>query len=387
MTRTYKEDSSLYLTYVMGVLFTLHMVIPLYVNSSFLTQFVQESRVGLLYTIGSALTVIAILLTSRMLPRIGNVKMTLGIILLEAVAVFLLATSTIPLVIFIAFFLHLILTILIVFSLDIFVEAFSNNAETGRVRGMYLTVNNIAWVVGPVIAGFLAVGDNFSKVYLVSLVFLLPLAGVLVWYFKDFKDPVYHSLTPLRSLKHVWKIPDVRYIFLANLALRTFFAVMVVYTPLYLTSIGLTFDQIGVIFTVMLSAYILLEYPLGRLADTELGEKEILIAGFIVIVLTAAFLSFITTTSVVWWALALFMTRVGGAMVESMAETYFFKKTDESDTADLSMFRTTIPLGYVIAPLIVTPFLMFFSLQWIFVLAACIALPGIFFGLKIHDTL
>jgi len=137
---------------------------------------------------------------------------------------------------------------------------------------------------------------------------------------------------------------------------------MVIYTPIYLNQhLGIDWTQIGMIFTIMLLPFIFLQFPLGRLADTRLGEKEIMAIGFGILVVSTAALSFITTTSFWVWALALFATRVGASAVAVMNETYFFKKTNDTDADLLEFFHykpLTLPLFF---PVLV--FLLISTLQ------------------------
>ena len=107
--------------------------------------------------------------------------------------------------------------------------------------------------------------------------------------------------------------------------------------PIYLNQyVGFTWDKIGIIFTIVLLPYMLFEFPLGKLADRWLGEKEFLIIGFVIMAGATGALTFITSTSIVVWTIALFMTRVGGSFTEIMSETYFFKQIDDGDVNIIS---------------------------------------------------
>jgi MFS family permease len=93
---------------------------------------------------------------------------------------------------------------------------------------------------------------------------------------------------------------------------------MTVYCPIYLhTTIGLSWSEIGVIITVMLLPFVLIELPLGRLADKKYGEKEIMIIGFLILGLSTMGLAFITSTNVWVWAIALLVTRIGQRLLKS----------------------------------------------------------------------
>jgi len=139
--------------------------------------------------------------------------------------------------------------------------------------------------------------------------------------------------------------------------------------------------------TIMLIPYAVLEYPFGKMADKLWGEKELLSIGFVVVALATASLSFIAGASVIVWTLVLIGTRIGAAAIESMNETYFFKKIDSTDSNILGFFRMVQPLGYVVGPLIATVLLSFIDFQYLFLAFGIILLWGLTYSLSIRDTL
>jgi MFS family permease len=163
---------------------------------------------------------------------------------------------------------------------------------------------------------------------------------------------------------------------------------MVIYAPLYLYNIiGLSWSEIGIIFTIMLTPFVILEYPLGVIADKYLGEKEILMLGFgIAGTATIVFGTLGESVPLAAWGFVLFLTRVGASMIESMTEIYFFKKITDRNTNIISVFRNTIPVAYTIAPIIASVLLFRLPYQALFVILGFICWMGIFLSLRIHDT-
>ena len=60
--------------YVLAFLFTLHISISAYVNSTFLTKIVSEKYVGLLYTVAAIITLVLLSQSARILKYFGNRK-------------------------------------------------------------------------------------------------------------------------------------------------------------------------------------------------------------------------------------------------------------------------------------------------------------------------
>jgi predicted MFS family arabinose efflux permease len=139
-------------------------------------------------------------------------------------------------------------------------------------------------------------------------------------------------------------------------------------------------------FSIMLAPFLLLEAPLGRLADKVLGEKELLITGFFIMALATGTMYFFTQTSFALWAGILFMTRVGAACVEVMTETYFFKKINAGDAAVVGLNRAVRPFAGLVGPLIATGLLVYISLPSLFLALAIFTLLGIPVAVALKDT-
>lgn len=374
--------------YIMYFFFTLHFVLPLYINSNFLNTLVSETSTSLVFAIAAALAIFSMSAVARMLPRFGNYRTTIGLLLLEIGAVAVLAVQNAPIWILIAaFMLHWILTAVIRFNLDVFLEKFSDDKKTGEIRGTLITLNYVAFILGPLIAGFIIGEDAFWQIYLISGVLILPLLTILLKKFQHFADPSYAATTLWQSLSKVWRDVNVRFVLGAMLILQLFFAMMVVYTPIYLHQyVGLSFSSIGIIFSIMLVPFVLLGRPLGEIADRYLGEKELLIAGFIITALFTGSLSFVTSSAIWVWGALLFGTRIGATMIQVMSEGYFFKHVESYDTDAISVLRMIRPAAYVIGPALASIMLIYAPLEFIFVGMAGILLCGVLVTWPIVDT-
>jgi len=102
----------------------------------------------------------------------------------------------------------------------------------------------------------------------------------------------------------------------------------------------------------MLLPFVIFQYPAGKLADSGWGEKKIMSLGFLIMGISCCALAFITSSSVLIWAVALFITRIGASIAEVMIEAYFFKKVSPENSDLLTSFRVTRYGAYIIAPAI-----------------------------------
>lgn len=378
----------LYTFCIAGFIFALHNSLPTYINSTFLSKFVSEDIVSMLYIVSSVLTIFAFLSYHHVLNKIGNYKAAITSISVQIILLLILAYGSSVFTILPAFVFSLVISSLLALSLDIFLEDQTAKRETGGIRGIFLTAVNAGWVIAPLITGALLDGTtNYPIVYAGALILILPFAYIIKKNFSNFKDPHYSHATVKATAHKVFHCRDLKKIFIANIILQSFYAWMIIYTPIYLYKyVGFGWDDIGLMFTIMLLPFVLVDYPLGKLADKKYGETEIMSVGFLILGIATISLAYISGKNIFLWTSILFLTRIGAATVEMMIETYFFKKVPEKDLDILGFFRITRPAAYIIAPLIATLALSTVGHQAMFIILGTICLCGLYFSLTIRDT-
>jgi hypothetical protein len=377
--------------YVTILLLVFHTFVVAYINSSFLEQFISAKSIGTIYTLGSALSVLIFLFISRVLQNVGNFKLTVLLLFTNFFAVLGMAFATsleeaVPL-----FIVHLITIPLIIFNLDVFMEERIglDESSTGSSRGLLLTLASLVGAIAPLVSGLLIdpTSGNFATAYLVSAATLVPVLIILIFFFKDFSDPDYDEIDVFSAIHTFWININIRSVFIAQFLLQMFFMMMVVYTPLYLTgTIGLSWAEFGIIMFFAQMAYVILEYPIGIIADRYIGEKEMMCFGFLIITISTAWISFVTLPSVLVWSIIMFTTRVGAALVEVTTESYFFKQTKSSDAQIISFFRVTRPLAYVLGAVVASLSLLYVPFNMLFIVFALLMIPAMFCTLYIEDT-
>lgn len=383
-----KQDKRLTAIYTSNILLSFHYYLLVYINSSFLSSYFSASQVSVLYIIGSFINFIFLLNISRVLEKIGNFKLIIYLIIAEIFAAFGLAFAVVPALIAIYFITYQICTTTLSFGLDILLESVSTNEErTGRIRGTYLTLANITLVIAAAMVAFILTDGDYYKVYLTSIIFILPMYFVIKKYFKNFKDGEPKHLKIKETIQDYLRNKDLFNVHTAHLFLQIFYSYMVIYVPIYLSKyIGFSWHEIGIMFTIMFLPFILFEFPAGRLADKKYGEKEMMTIGFIIMSLFTLFISFISTKSFILLTIILFMTRVGAALVEITTDSYFFKKVDKTNTNIIGFYRMSNPLSYIIAPILATLSLQFLEFSNIFIILGGLMILGCHYSLSLHDT-
>ena len=140
------------------------------------------------------------------------------------------------------------------------------------------------------------------------------------------------------------------------------------------------------IFTAMLVPFVILQYPMGILADKKFGEKDFLIFSVILMSLSTAIIYFTSVRSVLAWSIILFITRIGAALIEVLCDSYFYKQIDGQDVDMIDFFRTAASAGYIFATLLSALLLIFLPLKFAFILVAIITLTGIYPAFKLRDS-
>jgi hypothetical protein len=87
------------------------------------------------------------------------------------------------------------------------------------------------------------------------------------------------------------------------------------------------------------------------------------------------------------WAVLLFATRIGVAMLEILRDSYFYKRIDMDDIEIIDFFRTARPVGYMAAALISTGMLaMNFSIKSLYLVLVVVIFTGLIPALKLSDN-
>ncbi|MCX6744530.1 MAG: MFS transporter [Candidatus Parcubacteria bacterium] len=359
-----------------------------YVQSTYLNQFFNLNWVSLVFIITYVVTFFVINEYSNFIARFNNFRTAIAALVVKLLSLLIFIFCANPTLVFIGFVLFTVSFNLIFINFDIFLEAFSANVKTGRIRGTYFTIYNLGWLVSPFMAGQILEKFGFKFLFRLDLVLTVLVVLVLLYSFRQFTNH-YQSrhFSMVKTLREILRRKNIKKIFYCAFILNFFYAVMLIYTPIHLNQyIGLAWGDIGLVFTIMLLPFVLLQYPAGYLADKYWGEKEILTAGLIIMALASAAIFFVNTTSLLIWGIILLISRIGASLVEIMRESYFFKKVDVEDIELINALRSTVPLSYILAPMIVGLLLYFLSLNYIFLILGIIVLTGLYPALTLKDT-
>lgn len=316
-------------------------------------------------------------LFAPLVKREGLWRLVLSFIVLEALSLLLLGFVPYAGAAVIALLGFLIFSPALYLTLDVFLEkSVSDESGTGGIRGMFLTMQNVSQIIAPFLAGLMLTASVYWHVYAASAAFLAGAFIVAAIFLKRFDKGGYHTRSLLESGRYVLRHRILYDVVVSQFLLRVFYAWMTIYMPLYLVRyIGFSWSAIGVMFAIMLSPFLILELPLGRMIDKNIvRDHDVLVAGFTLMAVTMAVVPFLATPVFWVWTTVLFISRIGASCTEIATESYFFRHVDGSYADTISFFRFLRPTGYVAAAGLAALSLSVMPLSYsFFVLAACMA--------------
>ncbi len=264
-------------------------------------------------------------------------------------------------------------------SRGIVLRDLSTKKNIPKNEGLIFTTLNIAWMVGPLVAGFLSDRYGFNAVFFVSFLFIV--IAILMWWAMrvNIKDPpsktvdkdIRKNMHDFLSNKKLFKI------FTINLSLGAEMSITYIFVPLYIISSGYSVLWVGLYLFATKIPLIMFEYFIGKQEETS-GVKKYLRYGLIIMSVMSflAFLSTIFLNNVVLTLSLLVVARIGFAFVEPTADSYFFRVTTRSEEQKFyGPFRTSIPLGGIILQLVASVVLLVLPITYVFLIFPLMILP------------
>lgn len=375
--------------YIITFLYQLSLSLLAYFHSTFLFERgYTNQHIGLIFVGSYIFALILILCIPYVVSKVGDrAAFSIGLVItgLSFIGIALTTTPS-PILFLIPFAVGISSSSLVL--IDIFLATVSGDVhKTAGRRGLFISLVHLAIITAQLLAMYLLIRGGFEELYLLSGIAICLIAILSYFLLSKFRDAVYEIPDWRLITKRLLQNKDLVYTFIIQFLLRGFYAMMVIFTPLYLLEyIGIPVEHMGYVFAFMLLPFVVLEIPIGKLEDEKWGEQEVLITGFILVALTTATISFITSSSLWVWALALFATRVGAALVDIGSEAYFFKHVHGSDSGEVSAYRALGPLAFIAAPLLTVLLLFVVPLQYVFLVVAALMLLGVIPALRIQDS-
>lgn len=381
------NEKKLHILSLVSFLFGFAQALLLYVTSDYFSISLNNENVSSFYFIAYIIALVSLLNMHKIIKMLGKSRTFFLFFFFQMcilTGLIFIKPSFLGIIFLIFYIVADYLTWVV---LDVIIEGYSEDKKSGRIRGFHLMILSAGVMAGPFLSTRILSSFDFQGLFIATLILNSIMFIVTLISFGNENGKFRGNLTIKDIGLKIFTNKNVLNIYLVSLCLEAFFALMIVYTPLYLlNNMNLSWQNIGIIFTIMLLPFVLLEYPVGSLADKYFGEKEMIIAGLIIMFISSVAIFFIKTNSIFIWSIALLMTRVGAAMVEILRDSYFYKKIDGRDVDLISFFRTTRSVAYLFATGFSAMLLIIAPMKYIFILIAIIVFIGLYPAIKLIDN-
>ena len=289
------DKKKLELLSFISFLFGFSQSILVYVISDYFRESFGSENVSIFYFISYSVALVGILNMHKIIRNLGKATAMFLFLFFQVCSVtFLIFTQPSAIGVFLLM-IFIISSYLAWVVLDIILEDYSEDKKSGRIRGIHLTILNAGFLIGPLISTQILERFGFNGLFFVAMIISMFMFMVALLGLRGVNQRFGQNLTVRDLIKKIFVNADVMKIYAVSLALEFFFALMVVYTSLRLLELGMSWSKIGIIFTIMLLPFVIFGYLVGLLADKDFGEKEMIILGLIIIMISSGSIFFISS--------------------------------------------------------------------------------------------
>lgn len=264
-------------------------------------------------------------------------------------------------------FIATIIDTLQVMSFGIMVRDKSSKKLLSQNEGLIYVFANVAWLIGPLIAGMIASRYNISIIFFLGGIFML--IAFFLFRFTRIKDSTQVSkvhLNPFKTFFEFFKNRDRVFAYILSGGVNLWFSLIYVFMPLYIIRNGLSELWIGYFLAAAVAPLILFEFYFSKLAG-KIGFKKTFKIGFLIVSLLTVLCFFVTNIFII--LILLVLANIGIAMIEPTTEAYFFDVVNRKDTLRFyGPYNTTIDVNKFVVKIAASLLLIFLPFKFIFLL-------------------
>ena len=289
----------------------------------------------------------------------------------------------------VVFLLGLLLVIVLavnITSFGIIVRDSSRDNSVSKNEGLLYTALNTAWLIGPLLAGFIASRFGERSVFILAAI----LVGCSLIIFKRFsiKDSRTEKkadTNPIKIAKEFFSKKERRMAYILGTGVNFWFSLIYIYMPMHIIQSGINESYVSYFLFAVALPLIIFEYHFGKLAGKQ-GFKKVFFKGYSILFISALVAFFLSNTFLVMGILVL--SSIGVAMVESTTEAYFFDVVNKSEQDKFyGPYNTAMDIGHLFATFLSAVILLFLPFKFIFLLFSLGMLIMIFVSFRIRNVI
>ena len=251
-------------------------------------------------------------------------------------------------------------------TIGIIVKDKSKKGQLVQNEGLIYTFLNIGWVIGPLIAGYIAVRFRLNSVFLISALFIT-IASLIFKYKKIEDSNVKKKIDSniVKNFKDFFKNKDRVIAYFINGGSLSWWILIYLFIPIYKVNSGLSARFVGYFLFAVALPLILTEYKLAKLTS-KYGFKKMFRIGITITIIFTIIAFFLTNIYLV--LLSLVFAAFGMAILEPTAESYFLEILKENEVSRFyGPFYTTHDLNQFVVKIISALILLVLPFKFLFV--------------------
>jgi len=279
-----------------------------------------------------------------------------------------------------------ILGTLRVTSFGIMLKDNSKKGSVSKNVGLMYVFANIAWFLGPVIAGLIVSGIGIRSIFLFASGFLI--FSLIIFdrsKIIDVNKKKSIDKNPLKNFIGFFKSKDRTIAYIISGGVDFWLTIVYLFMPLLIIRSGLEVTWVGYFLGASVIPLITLEFMFSKMA-AKVGFKRIFQIGFFIIG-TITILGFFIQDIYALMGIII-LANVGVAMVEPTTESYFFNILKKKEALQFyGPYNTTSTVGKFLSKIIPSAFLLIFPFKSLFLIFGGVTLGIFFLCFKIRDVI
>ncbi|MDE2188622.1 MAG: MFS transporter [Patescibacteria group bacterium] len=269
-------------------------------------------------------------------------------------------------------------------SLALVAEYFKENR--GRAYGIYNAIKGSGYVISPIVGGFLVFKSNFASIFIASAIIGI-IAFVLAVFLPKTEDGGKEAFREddemsLKAFTKVFRDPVLLPWYLVIVINMFFVGILFGFLPVYISNLGYTPFQSGIIISVVALSYLLIQPVAGILADKN-NPVVVIKTG---LVLSALAIIFITFTHSVLFIILSIIAGVGVGTVWTNTDTLMSKLAKEGRLGEtMGIAGSFKEFGDMVGPLLIGLLSQTLGLSSGFLISGVLGLFSILFIRKIKN--
>src|SRR3989344_4217336 len=238
-----------------------------------------------------------------------------------------------------------------------------------KSEGLMYTFANIAFLIGPLLAGYLSSGSGYSLVFIAgSLFFFTAYFIYRISAIKDSRTSKKLDSNVIKNFIHYFRNKNRVVAYLVGGGVQLWWTFIFLFIPLYMKINNFTTKEIGYFIFATSIPLILTEYYISK-RTSKIGYKKIFILGYLITALFCLLSFFISNVFLILAILSL--ASFGMAFLEPTTEAYFLQILNKNDTAKyFGPYNTNANTTILIGKLLASSLLLILTFKYLFILFA-----------------